>query len=79
MLCQQPLLDDAAARMIRFQKFIDDTLDVAAIKAEEAVADAESGLAEFKLLGAADFADRLKQVRNRDADLATALSSFQSA
>ena len=79
VLCQQPLLDDAAARMIRFQKFIDDTLDVAAIKAEEAVADAESGLAEFKLLGAADFADRLKQVRNRDADLATALSSFQSA
>jgi len=40
VLCQQPLLDDAAARMIRFQKFIDDTLDVVATKAEAAVAGA---------------------------------------
>ncbi len=78
VLCQQPLLSDAAGRMKRFQKYIDDTLDVAATKAEKAVADASMSLAELRLLGASDFADRLEQVRKRDTALAGELAAFQS-
>jgi len=77
VLCQQPLLPDGTARMRRFQKYMDDTLDVAATKAEEAVADATSGLAALTLLSAGDFTDRVEQVRQREPDLADALSGFQ--
>ncbi|WP_133365514.1 AAA family ATPase [Qipengyuania sediminis] len=79
VLCQQPLLADAAARMLRFQKYMDDTLDVAATKAEKAVADASAALPELKLLRADDLADRIEQVRKRDAALADSLSTFQTA
>lgn len=79
VLCQQPLLADGVARMKRFQKYMDDTLDTAATKAEQAVADAVAAIAEFKVLGAADFADRLEQIRKRDAALADLLSAFQIA
>jgi energy-coupling factor transporter ATP-binding protein EcfA2 len=77
VLCQQPLLADGAARMLRFQKYLDDTLDLAATKAEGAVTDAAKEIAELKLLRATDFADRLEQVRKRDAKLADALAAFQ--
>ncbi len=79
VLCQQPLLLDAQARMLRFQKHMDDTLDVAATKAEKAVADASTTLPELKLLCSSDFADRIEQIRNRDASLADTLADFQTA
>lgn len=77
VLCQQPLLPDGAARMERFQKYIDDTLDVAATKAEVAVANATSGLPALTLLRADDFTDRVEQVRQREPELADALLGFQ--
>lgn len=79
VLCQQPLLPDGAARMQRFQKHMDDTLDAAATKAEQAVIDALAIVHELTCLGATDFPDRLEQVRKRDAALADALSTFQAA
>jgi energy-coupling factor transporter ATP-binding protein EcfA2 len=79
VLCQQPLLADGAARMQRFKAYMDDTLDAAATKAEEAVSDAVTGLIELKLLEAADFSERLDQIRKRDAALAGALAAFQAA
>jgi len=77
VLCQQPLLPDGAARMQRFRKYMDDTLDVAATLAEKAVADAINGIAALTMLRAADFSDRVEQVRQRDPKLADVLSSFQ--
>lgn len=79
VLCQQPLLPDGASRMQRFQKYMDDTLDAAATKAEQAVAEAITSVAELSCLRAADFPDRLEQIRRRDAVLADALSAFQTA
>ena len=77
VLCQQPLHAEGAARMQRFQKYIDDTLDVAATKAEAAVADARGYIPVLKLLGAEDFPLRLEQLRKRDNELADALTNFQ--
>lgn len=79
VLCQQPLLDDGAQRMQRFQKYMDDTLDVAATKAEKACEDAAAALAPLTQLRAEGFTDRVEQVRQRDADLADAVTSFQTA
>jgi len=79
VLCQQPLLADGASRMQRFQKYMDDTLDAAATKAEQAVTNALGNLHELACLRATDFADRLEQVRKRDTGLADLLTSFQSA
>lgn len=77
VLCQQPLLPDGAARLQRFQKYMDDTLDVAAAKAEQAVADAIETLPALKQLSAESFADRLEQIRQRDPKLAEVLLSSQ--
>lgn len=77
ILCQQLLLSDGAARMQRFQKYMDDTLDVAANKAEKAVADAVGGLPALTLLSATDFSDRVEQIRQREPKLAEILSAFQ--
>lgn len=79
VLCQQPLGPAAADRMTRFQAYMDDTLGSAATAAEKAVTDAQSGLAEFKLFQAADFSDRIEQVRQRDAQLADDLVAFATA
>lgn len=79
VLCQQPLLPDGAARMQRFQAYMDDTLDTAATKAEQAVADAIAALPVFKQLSAADFAERIEQIRSRDGALADALAAFQQS
>jgi energy-coupling factor transporter ATP-binding protein EcfA2 len=79
VLCQQPLKPVGAARMKRFRKYMDDTLDVAATKAEQAVIAAETTLPSLEKLGATDFADRLDQVRHRDATLAESLAAFQKA
>lgn len=79
VLCQQPLLEDGAQRMQRFQKYMDDTLDVAATKAEKAREDAAAALAPLTQLRADGFADRVEQVRQRDASLAAAVASFQTS
>lgn len=79
VLCQQPLQPDGASRMQRFQKFMDDTLDAAAMTAEHAVSDALAKIDQLTCLRAADFADRLEQVRKRDAALADTLSTFQAS
>ena len=65
--------------MQRFQNYMDDTLDTAASKAEQAVVDTLAELHELVCLRATDFADRLEQVRKRDAGLADLLTSFQAA
>jgi ABC-type lipoprotein export system ATPase subunit len=77
VLCQQPLLPDGAGRMQRFQKYMDDKLDVAAAKAEKAVSDAAGTLAARTQLGADGFSERVEQIRQRESELANALSSFQ--
>jgi ABC-type lipoprotein export system ATPase subunit len=77
VLCQQPLLHDGATRMQRFQKYMDDTLDVAATKAEQAVAAAADTLAALTQMSSEDFSDRVEQIRQRDPKLADALVSFQ--
>ena len=79
VLCQQPLLPDGAARMQRFQAYMDDTLDTAATNAEQAVVDAIAALPTFKQLNADDFAERLEQIRSRDGVLADALAAFQQS
>jgi ABC-type lipoprotein export system ATPase subunit len=79
VLCQQPLQSSGAARMERFRKYMDDTLDAAANVAEQAVKAAEAGLPTLEKLGAQDFAERLEQIRLRDAALADSLASFQKA
>jgi energy-coupling factor transporter ATP-binding protein EcfA2 len=75
VLCQQPLEPSAADRMLRFRAYMDDTLDTAATAAEKAALDAKAGLAEFKLFYAGDYADRIEQVRQRNAELADCLAS----
>ena len=79
VLCQQPLLPDGAARMLRFQKYMDDTLDAAATKAEQAVADAIDALPALIQLSAEGFGDRIEQIRQRDPKLADVLLSFQQS
>lgn len=79
VLCQQPLLSDGVARMQRFQKYMDDTLDAAARKAEQVVEDALRGVHGLALLGAHDFADRLEQVGKRDEGLASVLAILQGS
>lgn len=78
VLCQQPLGPVAADRMMRFQAYMDDILGAAATAAERAVADAQSSLPEFKLFQAADFVDRIEQIRQRDAPLADDLVAFDA-
>ncbi|MCV3211367.1 AAA family ATPase [Mesorhizobium sp. YC-39] len=79
VLCQQSLLPEGAARMQRFQKYMDDILDAAARKAEQAVEDALRGVHELICLRASDFADRIEQVRKRDEALADALANLQTS
>lgn len=79
VLCQQPLLPDGAARMRRFQAYMDDTLDSLASQAEQAVVDAKTGLPTLTHLMADDFSERVEQVRARDAGLANRLSAFHLA
>ncbi|QNO29445.1 AAA family ATPase [Sphingopyxis sp. OPL5] len=79
VLCQQPLLPDGAARMQRFQAYMDDTLDTAATTAEQAVIDTIAALPAFKQLTAVDFAERIEQIRSRDTGLADALTTFQAS
>lgn len=77
VLCQQPLLPDGAARMLRFQKYMADTVDAAASKAEKALNDTIADISELAHLRATDFSDRLEQVRKRDSSLANALETFR--
>lgn len=79
VLCQQPLLPDAAMRLHRFQKYMDDKLDTAASEAEKALTDAVLGISELKWLGATDFADRFEQIGKRDDLLADKLAIFKAA
>lgn len=79
VLCQQPLLSDGAARMQRFQAYMDDTLDNLASQAEQAVVDAKAGLPTLTQWMADDFSERVEQVRARDAELANKLSGFRLA
>jgi ABC-type dipeptide/oligopeptide/nickel transport system ATPase subunit len=79
VLCQQPLLSNGTSRLQRFQKYMDDALDLSASNAERRITDAVNGFPELKFLRAADFAGHLEQIRMRDAPLADALSAFQVA
>lgn len=79
VLCQQPLDTDAAARMRRFQKFMDDTLDATARAAERRVVEAIGEISALPSFGAPDFADRLEQVRKRNEGLADELARLGSS
>lgn len=79
VLCQQPLSPDAAERMQRFQAYMDDTLDTAAAKAEEALVEAIEAIPVFKQFTADDFAERIEQIRSRDNALADTLVTFQQS
>lgn len=79
VLCQQPLLSDGAARMKRFQQYMDDTLDLAAQAAEQKVDTAISTLPSLPLLGADDFVAHVEQVRQRASSLADELIAFQAS
>jgi energy-coupling factor transporter ATP-binding protein EcfA2 len=79
VLCQQPLGSAAADRMARFQDYMNDALGTAATAAEKAVTEAQTGLPEFKLFQASDLADRIEQVRQRNASLADDLLAFAAA
>lgn len=79
VLCQQPLLPDGAARMVRFQKYMDDALDVAARLAEKVVMEAIGTVDALVCLRAEDFTARLEQVRNRDAALAEMLAKLRES
>lgn len=79
VLCQQPLASEAADRLRRFQAYMDDALGAAATAAEKAVTEAQNALAEYKLFQAADFADRVEQVRQRNAALADTLVMFAAS
>jgi energy-coupling factor transporter ATP-binding protein EcfA2 len=79
VLCQQPLLPDGAARIQRFQAYMDDMLDNAASQAEQNVADAKTGLPTLTHLMADDFSERAEQVRARDPALADSLLTFHRA
>ena len=65
--------------MQRFKNYIDDTLNVAAEKAEKAVSDAADTLPVLTHLGADGFSERVEQIRQSDPKLADALSSFQAS
>lgn len=79
VLCQQPLETGGIDRMQRFQAYMDDALDTAATTAEASVTDALAALPALSHLLGDDIAERIEQVRARDAALADALQSFQSA
>jgi energy-coupling factor transporter ATP-binding protein EcfA2 len=79
VLCQQPLLASGVDRMLRFKRFMDDTLGLAVTNTESAVFAASSRMAELSLLRATDFPERLDQLRKRDTELAHALNDFQSS
>lgn len=78
VLCQQTLLPEGATRLQRFQAFMDDTLDKSASLAETAVIEALEGLPELTGLSAADFSERLEQLRKRNQAAAEALATFQA-
>ncbi|MEB8386889.1 hypothetical protein OO012_06585 [Rhodobacteraceae bacterium KMM 6894] len=65
--------------MQRFQAYMDDTLDTAALQAEQAVADAKAGLPTLTYLMAEGFSEQVEQIRARDSALADNLSAFQLA
>lgn len=79
VLCQQPLHPDGTARMQRFQKYMDDTLDTAATKAAQALTAAVNDIPELPLLYASDFANRIEQIRHRNTKLADSLEMFQTS
>lgn len=79
VLCQQPLAEDGRARLQRFQKYMDDTLDATAEKLEVSVTAAVENLMQLACLGAEDFSDRVEQVRKRSDQLADSLSALRTA
>lgn len=78
VLCQQPLDAGGRDRMQRFQAYMSDSLDTAATTAEVAVTDALAALPALPHLLGDDIAERIEQVRVRDAVLADTLEKFQA-
>ena len=79
VLCQQPLLEEGAARMQRFQKHMENALDITAKHAESAVANALAAQQEFASLSASDFLVRLEQITNRKPELAESLKALHAS
>jgi energy-coupling factor transporter ATP-binding protein EcfA2 len=79
VLCQQPLLADGRLRMERFRNYVEDKLGAEATAAEALVDAAISAMPRLNYLTANDFAGRVEQVQQRDADLAESLIEFQKS
>lgn len=73
VLCQQPLSAAGADRLERFQTYMEDVLGKTARTAKSALEKAMAEIPSLPLLHSEDFADRLEQVRQRDAQLAKSL------
>ena len=73
VLCQQELEIEATKRMSRFNKFMDSTLETAAVESENTLSERLLKLPTMGSFVAADFNERLEGV---DEDVATKLKSF---
>lgn len=78
LLCHQPLSPAASERLGRFQAFVGGALATAADQAEAKVAAAIVGLPKLATFTSKDWPTRLEQIRKRDAELATAITAFQT-
>jgi ABC-type uncharacterized transport system ATPase subunit len=79
LLCQQPLSDDASARLRRFQSFVEGALAKTADDAEQALSSARRDLPNIAVFRGRDWQTRVEQVRKRDATLAARLDAFSAA
>ncbi len=78
LLCHQPLSPAASERLGRFQAFVGGALATAADQAEAKVAAAIIALPKLATFTSKDWPTRLEQIRKRDAELAAAITVFQS-
>lgn len=78
LLCHQPLSPAASERLGRFQAFVAGALATAADQAEAKVAAAIIGLPKLATFTSKDWPARLAQIRKRDAELAAAITTFQT-
>lgn len=79
VLCQQPLLEQASARMKRFQGFVTGVLAAEADAAEATVGETLLELPQPTIMAARDWPSRVDQLRKRDETIATVVTSFKTA
>jgi energy-coupling factor transporter ATP-binding protein EcfA2 len=78
LLCHQPLSPAASERLGRFQAFVSGALATAADQAEAKVAATIIALPRLTTFTSKDWPTHLEQIRKRDAEMAAAITIFQS-